>query len=390
MKNKITALLFIALIFVCGAGTVYKSYGEILDMVKNGDLDSKTPKKIESVIQDQMYKKIWWIDIHGLTQRILDRSVVDEPGSDVYRLSDGSLSGGCGWKKDEKLEKFAANINKVRERISPEVDLLYVQLPFKVDTNDQMPPGVKSYANENCDRLLAAIEGYGIETLDIRKCIHEEGLNWPDLFYKTDHHWRPQTAMWAAGKISEYLAEEHGYAYDASLYDPDNMDTEVFPDLFLGSLGRRTGSLYAGTDDFELVTPSYETHFDFRSYPGDIEIHREGSFREALIDDGNLKKDYYNINNYAAYTGDSTKTSTTINFDPINHKKILLVRDSYSCALQPFLSLSQEQVTTIDLRYYRDESVIDHINNNDYDLVIIAYTPSAFDKERFTFHKIPE
>ena len=80
----------------------------------------------------------------------------------------------------------------------------------------------------------------------------------------------------------------------------------------------------------------------------------------------------------------------TENRDPLNDKKILLVRDSYSCALQPFLSLSQKQITTIDLRYYTDDTVIDHINKSDYDTVLIAYTPSAFDKQRFTFHKIVE
>ncbi len=390
MKNRIIAFIFTGLIFITGGATALKSYDAVIDIVRNGELSSKTPKKIEGVLQEEMYKKYWWIDIHGLTQRILDRSVVDEDGSDVFRLTDGSLTGGCSYKSDEKIEKYIKNVKKVRDRISPDTGLVYVQLPFKVDSNDQMPPGIKSYANENCDRLLAGLEEEGVETLDIRKCIHDADLDWPSLFYTTDHHWRPQTACMAADWIAQYLAEEHDYEYDSSLYDPDNMKTEVYEDLFLGSLGRRTGSLYAGIDDFELVTPAYETSFDFTSYPGDTVIHREGDFREALIDDGNLKKDYYNINNYAAYTGDSTKSTTTINHDPINHKKILLVRDSYSCAMQPFLSLSQEQVTTLDLRYFTDETVIDHINNNDYDMVIIAYTPSAFDSTRFSFHKIPD
>ena len=388
MKNRLTAILFILLIFVVGAATSLKSAGKILANVKNDGLSMQTTKTIESVIQDKMYKKYYWIDIHGLTQRVLGRTVVNESSSNVYKLKSGSITGLGPSKSDEDLDRYADNIARVRDSISPETDLIYIQLPFKIGSDEELPPGLRSYTNGTCDRLLSRLQDRGIECIDIREYIREDGLNWPDLFYVTDHHWRPQTACWAASRITEYLAQNHGYNYDASLFDESNMKTEVFPDLFLGSVGRRTGTLYAGIDDFELVTPDYETSFDFVSYPGDTVIHRNGDFREALIDDSNLKKDYYNINNYAAYTGDSTKTTTTINYDPINDKKILLVRDSYSCALQPFLSLEQKQITTIDLRYFKDETVIDHINSNDYDTVLIAYTPSAFDKERFTFHKI--
>lgn len=390
MKNRIVSAVFIILIFFFGAATFRDSVPGVIEGIRVKGLGSKTPKRIEEVIQEKIYSKYFWIDIHGLTQRLLGRTVVDGPGAPVYKLRSGSLTGAGPRKKDKDLDRYADSIRLVRDSIPQDTDLIYIQLPFKVGSNDEMPPGVTSGANDSADRLLERLENRDIETLDIRQCIKDEGLDWPSLFYVTDHHWRPQTALWTAGTISEYLAENHGYNNDRELFDEKNMQTEVFPKLFLGSLGRRTGTLYAGIDDFELVTPAYPTSFDFTSYPGDTVIHREGDFREALIDDGNLKKDYYNINNYASYTGDSTKTTTTINHDPINHKKILLIRDSYSCALQPFMSLAQEQITTIDLRYFRDETVIDHINSNDYDTVIIAYTPSAFDKTRFTFDMIPE
>ena len=390
MKNRIIAFSFVFMIFLAGAATALKSAGGVLSTVKEDGLDSKTPERIEDVIQRKMYKKYWWIDLHGLTQRALGRTVVDGAGSSVYKLSSGSLTGMGPHKGDKELDKYAKNIKKVRDSISPDVDLIYVQLPFKVGGGDELPVGVSSSANESADGLLERLDEKGIETLDIRKEIIDAGLDWPSLFYVTDHHWRPQTACWTADRISRYLADNHGYKYDASLCAEENMKTETFENLFLGSLGRRTGTLYAGIDDFELVTPAYDTSFDFVSYASKGTIHREGDFREALIDDSNLKKDYYNINYYAAYTGDSTKMTITENRDPLNDKKILLVRDSYSCALQPFLSLSQKQITTIDLRYYTDDTVIDHINKSDYDTVLIAYTPSAFDKQRFTFHKIVE
>jgi len=390
MKNRIISAAFILIIFVFGAATALKSVRGVVSDVREYGLDSDTPGRIESEIQDKIYKKYYWIDIHGLTQRALGRTVVDGSGSNVYKLKSGSITGLGKYISDEELADYADNVRLVRDSIPEDVDLIYVQLPYKIGSDEELPPGVSSPAASTEDGLVEQLRERDIETVDIRSLIREEGLDWPSLFYVTDHHWRPQTACWTADRISRYLADNHGYRYDASLYDEKNMKTETFKNLFLGSVGRRTGVFYAGIDDFELVTPAYETSFDFTSYPGDTVIHREGDFREALIDDGNLKKDYYHINNYAAYTGDSTKTTTTINHDPLNDKKILLVRDSYSCALQPFLSLSQKEITTIDLRYFKEDTVIDYINSHDFDTVIIAYSSTAFDTERFAFDEIVE
>lgn len=395
MKRKLLPLTFLIIIFLFGAATVYKSAGGVLELLRSEEISTKTSSEIEAVLQDKMYRRNNWIDVHGLTQRVLGRTVVEDSSvNTVYKMDSGSITLVETKKSKEKLGKFAKRMNKLKNNING-TDLIYVQLPYKAGGSEGLPVGVKSYADRNADKLIDGLEEYDIDVLDTRdylkKKAPEVGIEWTDMFYVTDHHWRPQTACMAADKISSYLAETRGYNYDASLFAPESMDTETFYELFLGSVGRRTGSLYAGIDDFELVTPSYETSFDFTSYPeGDV-IHREGSFREALIDDANLQKDYYNINNYASYTGDSTKLTRTINTgDPINDKKILLIRDSYSCALQPFLSLGLKDITTIDLRYFKDEAVIDHINKNDYDLVIVAYTPMSLDFLRFTFDKIPE
>ena len=102
----------------------------------------------------------------------------------------------------------------------------------------------------------------------------------------------------------------------------------------------------------------------------------------------NLKKDYFNINTYATYIGGDYKENTIINHNAPNSKKILLLRDSFSCALLPFLTLNTKQVTTLDLRHFKKTSVKDYLKSHDFDMVLIAYNPSAFDDVRFTFDKI--
>ena len=87
-----------------------------------------------------------------------------------------------------------------------------------------------------------------------REEIEKEGSDIPELFFNTDHHWKPSTALWAAGVISGKLSETvEGYSYDESIYDPDNYKTKTYKDWFLGSLGRRVGTLYGGVDDFDVI-----------------------------------------------------------------------------------------------------------------------------------------
>ena len=51
----------------------------------------------------------------------------------------------------------------------------------------------------------------------IREKIREDGLDIYDMFYRTDHHWKTWSGLWAAGKIAAGLNECCGYDIDLSL-----------------------------------------------------------------------------------------------------------------------------------------------------------------------------
>lgn len=53
----------------------------------------------------------------------------------------------------------------------------------------------------------------------IREKIREDGLDIYDMFYRTDHHWKTWSGLWAAEKIAAGLNELRGYDIDLSLYD---------------------------------------------------------------------------------------------------------------------------------------------------------------------------
>lgn len=150
---------------------------------------------------------------------------------------------------------------------------------------------------------------------------------------------------------------------------------ECQKDCYLGSQGKRTGKYFAGLDDFTLIRPSFDTDYVF-TVPS-LSIKKSGSFYDAFIFEEYLK----NINIYetdmdCSYTGNNYPLSIAYNKQNHSDKKILLIRDSFSRVIAPFLAGVCEELHIIDLRTFED-SVSQYAKENDIDIVIVLYNPSS-------------
>ena len=70
---------------------------------------------------------------------------------------------------------------------------------------------------------------------------------------------------------------------------------------------------------------------------------------------------------------------------PENDRKVLLIRDSFSCTMLPYLALGAEDITAIDLRHYDEMALKDYLDENKFDIILIAYNPSIFSEGMFDF-----
>lgn len=373
-------IFFMATIFVFGGATLLQARGSLLDVVRNGSI-SEIPPGIEAELTDNFKSRNNWINVNGLFQRAIGVTVIRDAGDiDVFRMSNGQLTyeyPDCdmSYAAEEviSLDRF------VRER---GMDFMYIQLPCKAYTDDMMPPGTHTYGYADSDELISQLKASDVDVLDLREEIEKEGFDIPSLFFNTDHHWKPSTALWAAGVISEKFADTiDGYYYDPAIYDEDNYERKVYEDWFLGSLGRRVGMFFGGVDDFETLIPKFDT--DFRMYTesqtNGSPKKKSGSFSEALMKLSILdKKDYFSPMTYFTYMGTEYRLSDITNNMADNDKKILILRDSFSCTLLPYLSLSAGEITAIDMRYHSELKIKEYIEENDFDAVVIAYNPSMF------------
>lgn len=382
MRNKVTAIFFIVFIFFLSINTVWNMKDK-LDNIWKGSVEA-TITNVDSALQENVAQRNRFINVNGLFLRSLGITYVkDAGGIDTYKLDNGQIMYRCS-KQD--VNEYVDHLEELKQYLeeSNNGELLYVQLPFKIESEEVMPVGASDYSNDNADRLLEGLDKKEIENVDVRQWIKEEKTH-SELFFNTDHHWKPETAFWAAGKISEYLSKNYGFEYDSYLYDMSNYNVTTYRNWFLGSIGKRVGNWYAGADDFDLIVPKFYTNFAFEAETSSGHIERNGSFEEVMIDKEKLKKNYFDINTYVSYIGGDFAFNRIHNNVKKNGQKILLLRESFSCTLLPFLSMGIEDITAIDLRHYDEMSLKELLDKNKFDLVVIAYNPSGFSEETFNF-----
>ena len=381
LADRLTALLLAAIIVVFGGGTALKVKGPVLDIVRSESI-SEMPDAIEAALTEKFKSRNNWINLNGLFQKLIGVTVIRDAGDiDVFKMSNGQLTYEYPDCDLDYAAKEVIGLSKFCK--SKDIEFMYVQLPCKAYSDELMPPGTHTYGYADSDELTEAISEKGVKVLDLRDEIDREGFDIPELFFNTDHHWKPATALWAASVIAERLSKTvDGYDYDDAIYDINNYKTKEYKDWFLGSLGRRVGYMYGGVDDFQVILPLFDTdyHLYTESQAEDgKQKNKDGPFKKTLIKKKYIKKkDYFSNMTYFTYMGNEYRLATVTNRTADNDKKILMLRDSFSCTLLPYLSLSAGEITAVDMRYHKKIKIKEYIENNDFDAVIIAYNPSMF------------
>lgn len=255
------------------------------------------------------------------------------------------------------------------------IEFLYVQVPGKIsETSDRGISGSVDFSNQNADELVRGLRAAGVDVLDLREAIEAEGLDHHALFYRTDHHWRVETGLWAARHILEYCRREYQMDVDPELLRADRFTRVVYPDYFLGSFGKKATLSVTEPEDFSLLYPRYETSVYYSVLNRQAET--EGDF-SVLYDLRKLETvDYYGQNPYLTFMGGDYAQAVIENRMEPNDLRILVIDDSFGDCVLPFLSLGVSRVDVLDLRVFTG-SVKRYMEECRPDLVIVQYYPAS-------------
>lgn len=386
-KHSMTAVLFLAGLLaglLILASSFFGQEGKLETLLKSfvrsGDVTALVTGAEGAANQD-LDRSHFFIQLFGGVQRLMGRrAIVDMAEADytVVKMDDGALTFENLSREPVDVTPHGEALVQLDRALRDQFDLplLYIQAPQKA-SNDALPTGITDYGNGYADSLLSVLAENGVDYLDLRPGMEAAAAqpDAPAFFFRTDHHWTPEGGFAGYQILSRYLDEHYGMEAPALFTDPDSYEKIVYENYFLGSQGKRVGTLYAGTDDITLWKPKFETSFTY-SVPLNA-IERTGPFEESLLFPERVaEKDYFGGNPYTLYAGgDYNLARMTNHFNP-DGPRILLIRDSYSCVLAPFLALNCSEVVTIDLRYFK-ENVLDYIEWLDPDLVCVMYTASS-------------
>lgn len=392
--EKITAIAFLAIIFYMLYGLLFTGHNVKEDFLNDyrttvlpgtpivervaGAIDS-----LEKTIDNDTYKREDYIDFYGLIQKYMGKRVMVDIGyGELYKTKYGQIT--YAVPKQDVSEELESMYNLKKELDKHHIPLLYVQAPFKLRPGEQqLPDNVKDHANENADRFLKGLDAAAIDYLDLRTNYWSKGLDQNELFFNTDHHWSINGAFNSYREITATLNRDYGFRIKEKYTDLNNFDQQVFKDYYIGSMGRRVGESYGGTDDFTLITPKFDTDYTVyeRDYGGE-KVYK-GSFRDAVLTNSYIEEGTpLDTNRYAVYHGDNAELQF------INHNvkkgKILIIKDSFGLPIYSFLSTGVHEVRALDVRLFKD-SVARYAEKYDPDVVIILYNGDCFGGAMFDF-----
>lgn len=405
MRNRIIAVIFLCFLLFFGVRTGMNVWDSINDTEKENQpqtealsgaddmklsgFNRETFDGISNLVTLNLENRNQWINLNGFFQRKIGKT--GDLEKDWYLLENGMLMYSQRKRTSEDLKTYANNVVELSRYAEKQgINFLYAELPYKVQGSREYPAGVPDYGNRNADGIMEILLSKSVQTMDFRDIMKDKNIETEESFFRTDQHWKPETALWAVGELSKKLSQVDSEWKDCPEYrNSNNYRMEYHSDLFLGAIGKKIGSAYAGKDDFNMPIPIFENTIRYRVPRQEDSIDRTGDFKTAFIESNNLKNDPFKVNTYAAYCdGDHYKEKIT-NKKALNKRNILLIRDSFSGTLMPYLALYTKNITTLDLRSYKSRSVYDYIRlHPEIDTVIVAYNPSSITEEQYTFDKV--
>lgn len=320
-----------------------------LSTLKSGEF----MKDFEQYVIDQFPLRDEWIQMKAWCERLVGK----QENNGVYLGTDGqTLFAQYTKPSQEDLSKRVSYVNQLGANV--DVPVYFALIPDKSYVWADRLPGRAPLVDDG-STIQDAMEliGEDVTYIDLRG-----KLTGDDVFYRTDHHW----SLFGAFQGCQALTQAMG----VDTVTPDGEPTMV-SDAFYGTTYSSSGAGWVKPD--QMYTWVSEEGITVTAYPkGEPEpgVLYDKSFLE--------KKD-----KYAMYLG-GNKPLAVVENPQAEGGKLLVLRDSYSDSLAPFLAQSYQEVHLFDVRYNLT-SVKEYVEEHDIDQVLVLFSASNFSTESNLF-----
>ena len=386
MKYKITAIVSTVFIFVSLIGFIVVGGQMIKEECEFDGFSLSSLKAMFVFLKDENAKMVFchdeYIDINGAYYQITGKKYVKAYDS-IAKLKNGMLVYANLEKNNFDGAFRVDSLKEFDDALSQKgIDFLYVLAPSKMsryDRDEYLPYKAVSSGTDPTS-LVDALSKSDLSYIDIEAQMREDGIPHYDSFFRSDHHWLPQTGFYANTLICQYLKDDLGFEFNSRILDIDNYNQDTYERSFLGTQGRGIGTVFSPVDDMTLIYPRFDT---------DISVNTGGDITEGTFYDAIFRMEYLtpkvdvNDNDYFVYLGGSVPWQLIKNNNADNDKKIVLVTDSFSGVSAPFLSLACSELHILDGRWFEGESIYDYAVRIEADVVISLHHSSTITDDRF-------
>lgn len=253
------------------------------------------------------------------------------------------------------LEKDFSYIQRLKDNVNAHVTLGLIPSAAEI-WKDKLPKGAESWDQM---AFLEQVQKSDLPTVDFHGALaaHAE----EPIYYRTDHHWTSLGAFYGANAVFDALGKEP--------LRQEDFTREVASDQFYGTMYSQSGIHWIAPDTIEFWVPDEGLH---------ITSWRTGKpEKSGLYDRTYLEKK----DKYSAFLGGNQPLCVVQNEKVTDGSKVLVIRDSYSDSLAPFLAQRFSEVHLMDLRSYRG-SVQEYVKENGIQDVVVLYSIPNFITDR--------
>ena len=352
---------FIGLFLVANAATPSREFSEMenrnLEQMPKLSVDSllsgQFMKDFETYTTDQFVGRDGWIALKSTTERLLGK----KENNNVYFCDQDTLITRFDQPDAAKVTENLNYVSTFAENAG--IPVTFSLIPTQACIwADRLPDGAPNASQTDLlDQAKAAVPGATWADLYTPLWAHKD----EDVFYRTDHHWTSLGAYYGYTGLAEAL----GYTpVPLDAYTETVRSTEFYGTVFSSSGVRWVAPATIATyvPDTGITVTSYT--YDSNGNP--VEVPR------ALYDESYLSvKDKYSM-----FLG-GQQSLGVVKTPNADKPKLLIIRDSYTDSLVPFLTPHFSEIHLIDLRYYK-LSIADYIQQNGIDQALVLYSVPNF------------
>ena len=309
--------------------------------------DGKFMEDAEDYVNDHVIGRDFWVALKAWSERLSGK----QENNGVYFGKEDTLLNRLDEPDYDTLMTSAGYVNDLVYNLN--VPVYFGIIPSSTEIwSDRLPAGAPT-ADEKAiiEDLYDTVQTF---TIDMYSALEEHKDE--EIYYRTDHHWT------SLGAYYGYTALMEAMGMEAAPLDESAKVT--VSDSFYGTTFSTSGVRWVAPDHIDRYISG--DGVKVTSYPEGTPVE-SSLYVDSYLD----KKD-----KYSSFLG-GNQPLCVIETEHTDAPKVLVIRDSYSDSLAPFLTQSFSEIHLFDTRMNKT-SIKAYVEENEIDQVVVLYSISNF------------